>query len=458
MATTTKKEKQTTSSVHKYVSTTPVNNLPSYNQKEYHWSDYNKNMPGQYERKEYHWGDYNKGMPDAYKANTYNAQKYNGPGYNAQQYVSNYKPTEFTDTYNPGQYQSKYMPQIEQQLNNVTNWKYDPMQDASYQALAAVYGARGNLAAKNSLADAAMLNGGYGTSNAVSAAQQARNQYNQELASYIPQLEQAAYQRAQGNLDALMGMDNTLYGRFSDDQSRQLAAKQFGLDVAGYNEGNRQFAEQNAQNVWGMNNDERYRAVQNALDIFNTNTANEQWAAGMNQAEKAKAYDSLWDRYSTDLANRQWVSQMNQAERNRAYDSLWDVYNAQNANKQWVSGMNQNERQFGYNAGMDAAQLLNDYYQWAQNYNSGLYEWNKAQEEKAKSGGGGGGSRKGGGGGGYTGGSSGGNNSGGGTPTYEDAKQSYIMGSGQNEKNTRGARGLTTIKEKNKKSGVRLVK
>ena len=343
MATTTKKEKQTSSSVHQYVSTTPVNNLPSYEQKEYHWSDYNKGMPGQYERKEYHWGDYNKGMPDAYKADTYQAK-------------------QFTDTYQPGQYQSKYMPQIEQQLNNVTNWKYDPMQDASYQALAAVYGARGNLAAKNSLADAAMLNGGYGTSNAVSAAQQARNQYNQELAAMVPELEQAAYQRAQGNLDALMAMDNTLYGRFSDDESRQLAAKQYGLDV------------------------------------FNTNTGNEQWAAGMNQAEKAKAYDSLWDRYSTDLANRQWVSQMNQAERNRAYDSLWDVYNAQNANKQWVSGMNQNERQFGYNAGMDAAQLLNDYYQWAQNYNSGLYEWNKAQEEKAKSGGGGGG-RSGGGGG-----------------------------------------------------------
>lgn len=122
-------------------------------------------------------------------------------------------------TYVPQTYTSAYQPQIDEVMNKVTNWNYDPMQDANYQALAKVYGARGNTAAKNSMADAAALNGGYGTSYAVSAAQQARNQYNQELASMIPDLEANAYNRAQTTLAAYRDADDTAYGRFRDSES-----------------------------------------------------------------------------------------------------------------------------------------------------------------------------------------------------------------------------------------------
>ena len=121
-------------------------------------------------------------------------------------------------SYKVGKYKSQYQKQLDGALNKVVNWKYDPLQDASYQALAKIYGARGNIAAKDSLADAAALNGGYGTSYAVSAAQQARNQYNQELAGYIPDLENAAYNRATGALGALRDADDTAYGRFRDTE------------------------------------------------------------------------------------------------------------------------------------------------------------------------------------------------------------------------------------------------
>ena len=117
-----------------------------------------------------------------------------------------------------GTYESKYGDQLDSSLNTITNWKYDPMQDASYQALAKVYGKRGNEAAKNTLADAASLNGGYGTSYAVSAAQQARNQYNQELAALIPDLEQNAFNKAQVTYNALRDADDTDYGRFRDTE------------------------------------------------------------------------------------------------------------------------------------------------------------------------------------------------------------------------------------------------
>lgn len=121
-------------------------------------------------------------------------------------------------SYKIGKYTSRYGDQLDSALNTVVNWNYNPMEDANYQALAKIYGARGNIAAKDTLADAASLNGGYGTSYAVSAAQQARNQYNQELAALIPELEQSAYTRAQGTLGALRDADETDYGRWRDTE------------------------------------------------------------------------------------------------------------------------------------------------------------------------------------------------------------------------------------------------
>lgn len=325
-----------TSSVHQYVSTTP------------------SNVPGNYKQSSVKSSTLNKGIPNTYKAQPVTADTYKGPTYQADPYKSDYKL---------GSYDSKYMPDIEQRTQNLANWSYNPLQDASYQALAQVYGARGNLAAKNSLADAAALNGGYGTSYAVSAAQQARNQYNQELMSLVPELEQAAYNRAATGLNALMDLDQTQYGRYRDTEA------------------DKQWLEQNNQNVWSMNREDAYRAIQNAMDIHNIDTAARQWANEFNQGERQFAYNSGWDRYNTILGNRKYANDYNQSE-----------------------------RQFGANYGLDRANLLNSYFQWATDKNDSLYEWQLAQAKAGGSGGGsGGGGRSGGGGSGsgYTGDSSG---------------------------------------------------
>lgn len=135
------------------------------------------------------------------------------------------KPTSPTYTA-PEAYSSQYSGDVSNYLSKLTNresFSYDPLKDASYQALAKVYNARGNLAARDTMGDAANLNGGYGSSYATTAAAQARNQYNQELASYIPQLEQNAYDRYVGDyemnlstLGALQDADDTMYGRYRD--------------------------------------------------------------------------------------------------------------------------------------------------------------------------------------------------------------------------------------------------
>lgn len=159
-----------------------------------------------------------------------------------------YNPISYIKAANPGTYTSAYTKQLNKamtQMNaarkNLINFKYDPMQDAQYQALAQIYGARGNQAAQDTLGDAATLNGGFGTSYAVSAAQQARNQYNQELAALVPDLEANAYSRMQANYglmqdqyNLLMDADTQAYQRFRDQVADYQWGKGYDTDIYQY--------------------------------------------------------------------------------------------------------------------------------------------------------------------------------------------------------------------------------
>ena len=156
-----------------------------------------------------------------------------------------YNPIAYVKAANPGAYSSAYTDQLNSAMaqmntarNNLVNFKYDPMQDAQYQALAQIYGARGNQAAQDTLGEAASLNGGYGTSYATSAAQQARNQYNQELAALVPDLEQNAYNRMQSNYglmqdqyNLLMDADTQAYQRYRDQVADYQWGKGYDTDI-----------------------------------------------------------------------------------------------------------------------------------------------------------------------------------------------------------------------------------
>lgn len=188
-----------------------------------------------------------------------------------------YKDIAAPKAFAPGTYTSEYADRISGALDTVTNWSYDPMKDASYQALAKVYNQRGNIAAKNSLADAAALNGGYGTSYAVSAAQQARNQYNQELAALIPDFENAAYNRATNTLSALREADESAYGRFRDkEQDRQWA----------WSNEYQKWRDRTADNQWKYS--QNYQA-------YRDNVADSQWAWTQN-----------YNKYRDLMSDYQW--------------------------------------------------------------------------------------------------------------------------------------------------------
>lgn len=131
---------------------------------------------------------------------------------------------------NKDPFKSAYSEQIaalvQKAQDNTANFKYDPMTDVSYQALAKEYARLGDRANENTLANQAALTGGRASTYAVSAAAQAQNQYNQALTDKIPELERLAYDRFNADrnyglnlLGTMKSLDDSAYNRFSDQRN-----------------------------------------------------------------------------------------------------------------------------------------------------------------------------------------------------------------------------------------------
>ena len=198
------------------------------------------------------------------------------------------KPT-YTE---PEAYKSQYGDQIASGIDKVTNreaFTYDPLKDANYQAMAKIYNQQGEKAAKNTLGDAAALNGGFGSSYAVTASQQVRNDYNQQLASQIPALQEMAYGRYKDaydmdvtNLQLLQDADDVAYGRYRDD----VADGQWkhGTDYQAYRDdvADTQWKTQYDRGVYESDRDYKYQKERDKV-------SDSQWAKEYALAKKTQA-------------------------------------------------------------------------------------------------------------------------------------------------------------------------
>ena len=123
-------------------------------------------------------------------------------------------PEEFNSQW--ADYVTKYGKKLEEE--------YDPNSDPSYLAYKNQYLAGGQKAMQDTLAKAAALTGGYGSSYGQSAGQQTYNDYMTALADKIPELAQAAYEMNLSKLNAY----NNLYGQdwdmYNDDRSYNMNA------------------------------------------------------------------------------------------------------------------------------------------------------------------------------------------------------------------------------------------
>jgi hypothetical protein len=206
--------------------------------------------------------------------------------------------TDIPEYVAPESYQSQYADQIANVLNEVfnpTEFTYDPLQDASYQSLANIYNQMGNRAARDTMGDAAMLNGGYGSSYATTAAAQMRAQYNQELASQIPALRQQAYNEYLNAYDmkntalsALMSADDTAYGRYRDT----VSDNQWEFDTR-YGAWRDRVADQMWNNEYDRNVFENNRAFNYQKE--RDTVADDQWLQTFNYGkERDKIADDQW--------------------------------------------------------------------------------------------------------------------------------------------------------------------
>lgn len=129
-----------------------------------------------------------------------------------------------------------------EQIMNREDFTYDLNGDALYQQYKDRYQTMGQQAMMDTMGNAAAMTGGYGSSYASTAGNQAYQQHLQGLNDIVPELYQQAYNRyAQEGAD-LMNQYNMAYGLWRDqvgdwENNRDYAAQEYWNQYgAGYNE------------------------------------------------------------------------------------------------------------------------------------------------------------------------------------------------------------------------------
>lgn len=123
----------------------------------------------------------------------------------------------------PGAYQSRFEEKLQELYDQIAGreaFSYDPEEDEAYRRYAKLYAAKGAAAMEDTLGKAASLTGGYGSSYAQSAGQQAYNGYLQELAALVPELRQVALAEYRQEGQALADQYSMLSQREKNDYAR----------------------------------------------------------------------------------------------------------------------------------------------------------------------------------------------------------------------------------------------
>ncbi len=172
----------------------------------------------------------------------------------------------------PGAYQSSFeeeLLRLYEQIAARPGFSYDPNQDAAYHSYAAIYENAGRRAMEDTLGKGAALTGGYDSTYAQTAAQQAYHGYLQQLASLLPELEENARKDYQAQGEALeqryaltqaqQKAEKEAWEKAYDNWQSQLKAAQSGYDAA---------------------YDRDYNAYKTMLSYFADKAAQEQKASG----------------------------------------------------------------------------------------------------------------------------------------------------------------------------------
>lgn len=177
--------------------------------------------------------------------------------------------------YGSSGYLSRYQARIDALADAILNrdpFSYDKEKDPLYLQYKDTYTRGGQRGMQDTLAQVSARTGGLASSYAESAAQQTYNNYMAQLADKVPELYQLAYSmymddltQDRNDLSMLMGLDDTAYGRWSDDRNfgynayrDQVADSQWQTQFD-YQKAQDALAQQNWQTQWD------YQLQQDAL-------------------------------------------------------------------------------------------------------------------------------------------------------------------------------------------------
>lgn len=177
--------------------------------------------------------------------------------------------------YGSSGYLSRYQARIDALADAILNrdpFSYDKEKDPLYLQYKDTYTRGGQRGMQDTLAQVSARTGGLASSYAESAAQQTYNNYMAQLADKVPELYQLAYSmymddltQDRNDLSMLMGLDDTAYGRWSDDRNfgynayrDQVADRQWQTQFD-YQKAQDALAQQNWQTQWD------YQLQQDAL-------------------------------------------------------------------------------------------------------------------------------------------------------------------------------------------------
>ena len=137
----------------------------------------------------------------------------------------------------PGDYQSAWQAAQQKAANDVMNrqqFQYNMSSDPLYQQYKQQYQRQGKLAMQDTMGQAAAMNGGYGSSYAQMAGQQAYNSQLQQLNDKVPELYQLALSKYQMDGQAAMdrfnlasSLESQDYSRYQDQLSKWKAERDY---------------------------------------------------------------------------------------------------------------------------------------------------------------------------------------------------------------------------------------
>lgn len=214
-------------------------------------------------------------------------------------------------------YASKYsqdIAELSQLILNREPFSYDPETDDTYLQYQKSYTQAGQRAMDDTLGQISARTGGYASSYAGAAAQQAYNTYMSALADKIPELEQLAYSMYQdelasqrADLSMLMALEEGDYARYQDLLNQYNANRNFAYNAFlddrdyRYQLGRDTVLDQRYDTEWQYALDREEREWQHALD--REAIEDERYEDEMEYERQQAALDRSWQEDQAEFQN-----------------------------------------------------------------------------------------------------------------------------------------------------------